>query len=181
MSKSKFSLFLLACLATGCSIFDSDVVDDSVTTEKVTVELHLSRTSLTQTEYEQYRFMGDRIYKECGSIKRGRPIVKEQDLIAVNSDDRSEVVKSASNLFKRMKAEPAVSWDPPGKNVDLFDPGKALLTLHVGNRKIEIRTSISALDEPSDSAAKDAYQLVRNVRRSAGASPCGNRRFYGIG
>lgn len=181
MIKRSYPLIAILLSISGCSLgLWEDSTPQPAITEKVVVELHLSRTSLTQTDYEQYKFMDGRLYKECGLLKGGRPVVQEQDFIDVGGDHLNEVSRAALTLYTRIINSPTLKWEPPGKNVDFFDPGRAFFTIRIDDAKVDVRTSVSALDEPTDKANIEAARLASALRASSESAPCGNRKFYGI-
>jgi hypothetical protein len=146
----------------------------------VQIEAHLSRASLTETEYEQFKYFDGRLYKECGQSKRGRPVMKEQDILPLEEGKQKNVERVARDFVTVLRTYPNTEIEPPGKNVDLFDPGRAIFTVRIGQRSFDVKTSVNALDGPRSRVATETLKLARTIRNAAGGDLCGHKTFFGI-
>lgn len=171
------ALFLIPLITSGC-FSSSPPASEALTVGKVGIEVYLSRAALDKVEFEQYRLVGNKLFYECGELKRGRSAPKEQNVSAPS--ETSQVV--LSNLIdSTVKLETKEQLDAPGNNSDLMDPGKAFFTLDSNGTKREFKTSLDAIEEGSTETAEQLLDIVLYLRGAAKGALCGNIEFYGIG
>jgi hypothetical protein len=177
------SRVVLSVVLSGCSLLSSEE-QSLVTAEnvpEVSFNLSISRSSLTTTEFEQYKSMPGGLFAECGTIHRGRPDIRDQKAEKVSADKLLEVRLLASRLFERLSAEERPPVDEPGTNASLADPGTYTLKLQVADKQVELRTSFDFVERRQASIATDANDFTTMVRALPSGVMCGNHNFYGIG
>jgi len=177
MRTIRYLLFLP--VLTGCWFGDS--TPSATSDEAVSVEAYLSRASLKATEFEQYKLLPLGLFAECGSVAQGRQTTKEQGIHVLERDARENISQVASELFKRVQEHGTASLDRPGDNSDLFDPGKALITIRVGSSKIDVNTSLDSVEQNAGETTNMTKKLLTLLRGSVDRPMCGNNEFYGIG
>ncbi len=176
------SLILLVTFS-GCSILspDNDAASPPDSVPDVSFNLSMSRTSLTTTEFEQYKSMPAGLFAECGTIHRGRPDTRDQKIEKVDAERLHEARTLAYRLFERLSAEERPPVDEPGTNASLADPGKYTLKLRAGDKQVELLTSLDFVERRQASIATDANKFTQVVRALPSGVMCGNADFYGIG
>jgi len=144
-----------------------------------TIELFMSRSTLTETEFEQYKLSGSRLYHECGEIRRGRFVAEEQEVTSVEAAALGHVKRASAELRQMMAAK---QWllDEPGRSTDLIDPGQLYLTLTFTGEPIKVKTSLDSISAAGKSAERKIKEIAELLRAQGGVR-CGNRSFYGIG
>lgn len=149
--------------------------------QKVTsMELFYSRSSWNETEFEQFQLVGGKLFQECGEIRHGRYLAKEQKIKPLTSES-TETLQTRLDKIARYMLENSPSFDDPGDNVGLADPGVFSFRAKYGSDQVEIETSYDSISAPSSYAEKRLKKVVQAVRASAGGILCGNASFYGIG
>ena len=146
----------------------------------VKVELYISRASLKLNEFEQYKFLGNKMFWECGEIRGGRPFARQQQLVDVGAPDQAVISEKGQSLFNQVVSAPELHLDPPGSSSDMFDPGRALATVQVSDRKVDVKTSFDALEQGNTPITADLLRITKRLRTAAGGAPCGNIEFYGL-
>ena len=144
------------------------------------IELFLSRTSMTSTDFEQYKLSYNSVYFECGEIRRGRYLPRHQEFIDVASDLQQEIF-SAANTTLDDRARNELALDPPGKNKNLADPGVFTLTIVPSSGEtVILSTSLDSVTNRGRELERDMEKLARLLRKSAGNNVCGSPSFYGL-
>jgi hypothetical protein len=179
-SLSRFFCAVVTIVSSACAARPSGAPPLQALNGAVQIEAHLSRTSLTETEYEQFKYFDGQLYKECGQSKRGRAVMKEQDLVALDNSLQQNLERVAHDFVNVLRTYPNSELDAPGKNADLFDPGRAIFTVRIGERNFDVQTSVTALDGPRSRVATETLRLARTIRNSAGGDLCGHKTFFGI-
>lgn len=178
MLKKSCSLFILANgLLLGCST--TDLTPKTPRTSPLrSVELYLSRAALGKTEFEQYKLIGKTIYSECGEIRRGRHVAKEQKITSLSTPEFEGLATTAWAI----ESTPRVELDlvEPGDNDSLFDPGRYEMVIKSENQS-EIKTSLDSITAGSNRTEKTLRKLAQELRASSASGFCGNPEFYGIG
>jgi hypothetical protein len=165
-------LSITGCSSRNVSSYPSSPVDS--------LELVLSRASLAEVEFEHYKFTGATLFKECGTVNRGRYVPEEQDVREVRNFRGGPVAQQARSFVGTYRTK-KWTWDEPGTHRSLADPGEVRLSLNAGSEKIKVATSLDSISDPRSSAERALSKLVRSVRGVAGGKMCGNAEFYGLG
>jgi len=177
----KFSLISLILLSSGCSFLANEEKPAPSTAQlPVKLDLYISRASLRLNEFEQYKYLGTKLFWECGEIRGGRPTAKQQQLIDIPAAVQSRVNEKAQSLFDKVVAIPELNLDPPGTTGDMFDPGRAIATIQVGDRKVDVKTSFDAVQQGTKETTADLLYIAKALRSATGGTPCGNPQFYGL-
>lgn len=144
------------------------------------IELYLSRANLVETEFEQFKAQGSKLFIECGKIRRGRFVPQNQDIFPLSESEQAALYSKAYAVKHFANRD----FDKPGDNSSLIDPGQALVTITVpasqGEEKTSVKTSVDAVSSQISPADTAVYQLASTLRKASGGSPCGNKSFYGI-
>jgi hypothetical protein len=170
----KLNRYFLCVLLAGCS---SRAISNPPPDFRVeSADLFLSRANLNETEFEQFKVDGSKLFVECGKIRRGRFIPQQQQVFPVTAEELAELSKRAwqVSLYKDQ------SFDEPGDNSSLIDPGQAYITLGFGNSSLEIKTSLDAVSSQTSLGETALYSFVSNMRALAGGTLCATKSFYGI-
>lgn len=173
-------LLLMALLTTlpSCSMFGGSSRARSIPIDSL--EVAMSRASLVDTEFEHYKFSSGKLFKECGKVRRGRYMAEDHALLPLRNANGGPLTRQA-NDFVSVYRERKWSWDAPGTNKGLADPGMLKISLQLGGRKVEVETSLDSISDPKSRAERSLRGLVLSLRGVAGGELCGNRDFYGLG
>ncbi len=177
------SFLLLSIVLSGCAVLEPghDQEASSGEVPEVSFNLSMSRASLTTTEFEQYKSMPVGLFAECGTIHRGRADTRDQRLEKVDPARSRDAQALAYHLFERLSGADRPPVDEPGTNASLADPGKFTLKLNVGDKHVELVTSLDFVERRQASIATDAHNFTKQVRALTSSIMCGNNDFYGIG
>ena len=175
MKKSSLLLFVLL-ISQGCSLFG---FGKPKLTEYTSIDVSLSRASLVDIDFENYKVMPDKVFYECGKVKRGKYSPADQKLLRFNPARSLPVRESLTDLVKFLKRSD-LTWEEAGKNKSPADPGELKMTINTGSNKYSVVTSLDSISDPRTQAARELQEVVRKVRAMAGKAPCGNDRFYGL-
>lgn len=143
------------------------------------IDLFMRRASASEVEFEQYKISPGGIFLECGEFVRGRPAPEDQKFIPSDSVDLSEVREKAATV-KRLIDESPGGLPTPGKGDSMFDPGQFLVSIGQGSSNIDLKTTINAVSDAADPAARALKSLAVAVRRALKTEDCGKNDFYGI-
>jgi len=179
--KSLLRLLCLGLLLSGCATSHKTFSGTPGENSAVSYTLYVSRSSLTTTEFEQYKLLPSGLYSECGTIHRGRPETRQQTIEKIDAD---KVVKSgelARELFGVLSSLDHSSVDAPGTSSGLADPGKYTLTVQLGDKKVDLTTSFDFVERQRSSISARAYILTQMIRSMPSRTLCGNQDFFGIG
>ncbi|MCI5065187.1 hypothetical protein MRY87_05650 [bacterium] len=184
------ALFLFVFCIVGCS---SQAVDPGSSLpssiEVTSLSLQMSRKSLSKTEFEQFRLMntqGD-LFLECGTISGGRFTPAFQKLDRLTTGGMEAVENTVETLLRSANFRNE-SFDDPGDNSSLFDPGRYILTFHYRNREdgteeeVHIETSMRAISAPSNGGERALHEMAEGIRSGVSFFEpiCGNREFFGL-
>ena len=142
------------------------------------LDLFMSRSSLTETEFEQYSISGDSLFSECGLVERGRFVAKVQNVTTIAPDTASELVAATFAVHQLVK-EKRPSFDPPGTKASPFDPGTYALKSSCGGEPLDIKTSFDAVVNGETKPTAALGKLTKTLRLAA-ANGCGGRNFFGL-
>lgn len=175
MKARRVLLFLSAALFfSACS---TTVVPDRPQDFRFTsAELFLSRTNLTETEFEQFNTTPNKIFVECGRIVRGRFVPLAQNVFGVSEAEQERLREHAWVLLQYRDR----SFDKPGDNSSMIDPGQLTLTLNTSSGSAKFNTSVDSVSMQSSKQEAAMYQFVSAMRKAAGSALCGNKSFYGL-
>lgn len=168
---------------TGCSLLsttDSSSISDA-DLAKVSYSLHLTRASLTGQEFEQYKALPQGVFMECGTVRRGRAEVSEQQIESPSAERQREIRIAAAELLQESLSDQAASYDPPGNASAFTDPGRYTLTIVRGSDKAEIKTSFDWVERKQTLLAAKLHAFTRLIRGATAHAPCRNEEFYGVG
>ena len=172
-SNVPLSLLLLTGLA-GCS--SNGIAPLPADYRANAVELYLSRANLVETEFEQFKTQGNKLFVECGKIRRGRFVPQAQDVFPLDDAELARLNERAWAVSQHLQH----GFDTPGDNSSLIDPGQAYFSIQDNQNRSEIKTTVDAVSSQSSPAETALYSLASSLRKASGGSPCGNRSFYGI-
>ncbi len=180
---------IIACAFTfallGCST--SEVAPNSeiaAAKPPQSFEIYFSRANLLgPTEFEHYKIFNGKLFSECGKILRERNVTESQQLITLESESWNELLQSAAKVLDSDAAQRR-SLESPGKNSNLFDPGKALFTFLISasdgpTAELPIETSLDSITSPSSLLERNLTALSTMVRGAA-KDTCGNQTFFGM-
>lgn len=171
-----FLCTLSACFSSPVQLPDNAKLDS--------FSIYLARSSLMQTEFEQFKFGGTKLFYECGEIKRGRHSAKLQNIVTIPSENLQQILTPAYQ-YQQAASESEVRLASPGGADSFFDPGQARIEFAINSDQISINTSLDELSEPSGKAQRKLARFVTSVRafarEASGDKPlCDNREFYGL-
>lgn len=172
---------VLISLSSGCGWWrkSAPVAEADAATVRTpdAIELYLSRSNLSSTEFEQYKLSAGKLFIECGKIVAGRATPETQAL----EDASADLLEAAKSAAAEITANDAAGLEKPGDNSGLADPGLVRLTLAFDDGIETIRTSLDSVTEPDSSIEREIHSLAVVLRGAASESPCGNTEFYGLG
>ncbi len=152
-----------------------------------TLEVYLARASLFETEFEQYRLVGSRLFCECGEIRNGRHRPQSQHVLELDSGLLGNLQTSAAD-FLAGTVDKDLDFSAPGQADGITDPGQLMLTLAQAERRVEVKTSVDATTNSNFGNGRRLGKLVAAVRGAVKGSAadgvislCGNEEFYGLG
>jgi hypothetical protein len=99
-----------------------------------------------------------------------------QNIFTLEPEQRKSITFAAAETSRYLEH----SFDSPGDNSSLFDPGQAYLTITTNDTTTQIKTSVDALSAQNSNAETAMYKLASGLRSASGGTVCGNRTFYGI-
>lgn len=178
MRKTTYLPALLALLLPGCSWFAAEVPVQERPLE--TVSVYVSRASLLQADYEQYKWTRPFVISECGSIRGGRYHQKEQHTVSVPPEREQALLRPLWELMQQLEAEQH-PFAEPGKNSSLADPGQLFLEVKGPEQSLSIKTSADAASSPGTRYERLLLDVVERFRGLVPTAPCGNPTFYDIG
>ncbi len=144
------------------------------------IELFLSRSSMTMTEFEQYKLSSGHLYMECGEVRRGRFIAREQELTPVTNDALAPLHERIADLFASASRTDS-TMETPGTNRSLLDPGIFLLSIELeGSGTKNFKTSLDSVANAEQLLTQSLRKLASLIRGLRSEIPCGNDSFYGI-
>lgn len=168
-------VIITTLLSSGCGLFSKKTVAPAFDS----VSINLSRMSFSDTEFENYKVTGDKVFQECGSYRRGKYYPKEQKVLRLRASAITYLREEVEDFIQKYKQQ-EWKWDAPGKNLSPADPGQLKADIISGKDNITINTSLDGISSPNVEIARYMKSLVRTVRGISGSPPCGNREFYGI-
>lgn len=180
MNIKNFFLVISILLITSCS---ATVEEEAPIEEKDSfrsIELFLSRASLGDSEFEHYKLVGKNLFRECGKMPRGKPVVTFQRFEPITVDSMTLARRRVLDLLVFLESG-EVNWEKPGNTRSLVDPGKAKLTIDATDGMTIIDTSLDSLVDPRTKHARYLKKVTEAFRAAAGSEMCGNKHFYGLG
>jgi len=171
-----FCLFLGSCSSAK---LDPETIQKFEGENVRSVELFYSRSSFSETEFEQFKYIPGNLYRECGHITRGRFLPEFQGFVPVPKSDVALVQKRVAQIAAQVQ-DLNPSYDLPGKSKGMFDPGQYILTIRYSSENVQVRTALDSVTEPKNNAEKSLASLAETFRRLGGGMLCGNTDFYGL-
>ena len=171
------SLFLaaLSLFCVSCASHSLQRSENSPDIEAMT--LYLSRSQLiNDPEFEQYTYQAGRIYRECGFIRRGRHKAEHQAFLQLSEEELNSIQFLS---YKFIEESGDTSFDEPGDNRGLADPGIIEIALEQDGERADVKTSLDSISEPNRRAERHLLRLVEQVR-GLGEVICNNTTFFGI-
>lgn len=199
-----FAVLLSALLlgaASGCSSISSGHAPDvtNASGQAVTLDLFSARGFLGGSDYERYYLSDGLLWRECGSVSRGKKGVarearkklpgdsvlkddpqlslQERRVERLSADQAAALSKEVQELLS--EAEQGPSYPPPGSVFSLSDPGIFELLVRMGSSQQRVLTSVDAVADRSLPALASAHAVFEQLR-GIGPEMCGARTFYGI-
>ena len=173
---------LTVSVGSGCSMLASspESQPNSTIPAVSAVELYLSRSSFSDTEFEHFKLSGNKLFGECGKIRRGRQIPVDQALTPVSADDSTKITDIAREILTEANTK-NLSLAKPGANRHMADPGQFTLTLSTGSDLKRIETSLDEVSNANFSDTKKLKKLTETLRGVGSNKLCGNKVFFGLG
>lgn len=168
-------------MLVGCSTEDQvEPLQRVPTPSHVSYSLIMSRTSLSATEFEQYKLLPAGLFVECGTIQRGRFDTRQQAIERVSPEKIQKSKELARSVFEKLTSADPTAFDTPGGNSSMIDPGTYTVRIHVGDQNVEAKTSYDFVQQGRTVTALELKRLTEVVRALPAQAPCGNEDFYGI-
>lgn len=172
--RNKLPLLLLSTLAA-CSTSAPLTPDATVQS----AELFMSRATLNDTHFEQFKVDNNRMYYECGVIRRGRFAAEEQKVAEVPAEKTEALTQVVADLMKAIN-ESKASFEAPGVNKDLVDPGQLYLTFVTPGQEKEIKTSFDSVMTGRTIPEQKLHKVASVIRNFVGAPLCNSLNFFGL-
>jgi hypothetical protein len=131
-------------------------------------------------DFEQYKLLGNRMYQECGVIRRGRPVPVHQQLFDISESEHEELMERTWEVLTLAHAGEA-QFAAPGTSDTMFDPGKLLVSISGNGNTMKISTNLDSIIEATNSSEEAVQELARLIRALTKPAACGNPSFYGLG
>ncbi len=168
--------------------------------EPVTLDIFSARGFLGGSEYERYYLSDGLLWRECGSIAKGkkdpsahpRPAklagdsvlkvdpqlsLQERRVERLTSQQVATLSRQVADLLD--KSPETSAFPAPGSVFSLSDPGVFELLVHLGSSQQRVITSVDAVADRSNAALDAAHDLFATIR-GVGPEICNARTFYGI-
>lgn len=171
-------LFLMAFMC-GCSSAGVQVAE-SPPAPLNSLEIFMSRATLRDVHFEQFKLSGGRLFAECGKIQGGRYLPIEQNLATLTQDNETLIRDKAKEIHGTLGEKPRV-FEEPGSNSTMFSPGKFTLSIDFNGVIREIKTTHTSILRPTSLPAKSSQELAALVRSAAGKTLCGKKDFFELG
>jgi hypothetical protein len=178
--KRELGLSVLGLL-TACSMgHDAQIQQGSPAPSRVSYSLVITRTSLSATEFEQYKLLPAGLFVECGTIQRGRFDTRQQAIEKVPPEKVQESTELAHALFEKLASADSASLDTPGTNSSMMDPGTYTVRIQVDDHHVEARTSCDFVQQGRTVTSLELKRFSELMRALPDQAPCGNEDFYGL-
>ena len=161
----------------------------------LSLDLYIARSSLMSGDFEQFKLVGNQLFFECGQVQRATPRAAIQKLIVVDDSSASIIRERAVKLMTALSEKKEV-LPAPGKLQGFSDDGQTFLTLTLGDRKEEIKTSLDCISNADASGPYNNFEnsspvklrirrLIVAIREavmksSPNTTLCNGQLFYGI-
>jgi len=142
------------------------------------LELFMSRSSFTETEFEHYKLNLPDIFYECGEIQRGRFFAEEHNYLTIPPETLVSLNEKLISLLTLYK-HPHSGLSEAGNNSNFADPGQFKLTL-ISDQAYEIFCSLDSISNREGSIEERLFNLARLIRSIPERGICSNPNFYGI-
>lgn len=149
-------LFAAVLFLSGCSLFSERGSEGFP--EKFSLDLYMRRATVTQSDFEQYKTVKDKLVFECGVINNERYFVKKQQVFLLPEELREKILEMVIDILKQ-NSQGKLKLDTPGSGLTVFDPGSFLLRVSEGDAKEKIETSFDAVSK--NMLGKDSRVLRR--------------------
>ena len=182
-----FALLILAIVGLpGCSTVQEAPLQPGQISSIRELTLFMSRTSLSSTDFEQYKLLNDEtLFVECGEKKGGRFFPTIQKLYAVNKAATNDV-KDALAYLVSSKTYQQNRFESPEESDSIFSPGSFSLRFSTesaqGAFTGNLTTTLDSLLDAKSAGEKALFRLAKSIRTSYSSSEphCGEESFYGI-
>lgn len=183
MRITHYSFFLLLTLVfAACSMSETQSSLAPADIDLTSFEFYIAKRTKAGIEFEQYTLDGDRIFRECGKIQRGRQIAEVQDFWTLEPDSRAEIAQQLGLYFQAREASRS-KLAAPGDNGQLWDEGQLYLTLRLGEDESDvqvIKTSVDSIASPRTDPEAKLKKLAMKIRELGAAKACPNPLFFGL-
>ncbi len=142
------------------------------------LDLFMTRSSLTSTEFEQYSLSEDSLFGECGVVERGKFIAQTQKVAALSPEMSAALAEASCAVLRSIEGR-KLSFDPPGTKPSPLDPGAFALKTGCGDTPVEVKTSFDTVVNGETKQTEALGKLTRLVRLAA-VEGCGGRTFFGL-
>ncbi len=169
------SLMVLPALAVSLSACVGSIVwgtEDQATS--ISYQVHLSRGSNGDMEFEQYRSVPSGVFIECGSHVRGKAQPKEQGIARVSVEQEALIADKAREVVEASEGNAVFTFEPPS------GADRVLLSLKIDGHVTEIHTSLDSLAQSEDDNAVALRELLEAVRGVLSRPLCGHKSFAQI-
>jgi hypothetical protein len=168
----------LSLTLSACGLFDSEPGPALDSDGLVGVELLMVRGHLTAVEFEQYKLEGNRVFAECGKIKRGKFQPETQKFVTITLEQRLALMDSLANGYSTFGD--AKLPQPEKNSTGFFGPGEYVLSIRGGASEKTLRTGVDNVASGSRAAERRLVEFTQLLRAVPPETMCGNESFYGI-
>ena len=174
--KVLFISIITTLFFSGCS-YISPFEQEAAPEDVKSLELYLRRSSISETDFEQYKISGSRLFYECGMLRTGRTFPGTNNIVSLNEDQLSAFRTKAwefVNYYNQNKP----SLEEPGTGSGMADPGLLTLRIRIGDTTLELKTSVDSVSEkktPLESRLNGLATLIRSLPKE---TLCSNVDFY---
>jgi hypothetical protein len=174
-----FGAFIVVCLLSlgGCSVEEG--VKPAPPVQAKSLELFFQRASLSTNEFEQYKVNGEKLFFECGAVRRGRFVADKQEFVSFPPNFSERYEQRLAQVVAALDGNNN-EFDSPGRARGLADPGIFLLEVQLVNGVKSVKTSFDSVVDPNSKAEEELQQLAKLLRGAAGGEVCGNKSFFGL-
>lgn len=177
-------LFLSACSSSD-TVNTSAPIDTSVPLRIRSLDLYISRASFSHADFEQFKFLDDKLFAECGKIAGGRQAVRYQNLSRLKPEEIAELKKYSENIIE-FNSKHELNLDEAGSSRTMFDPGQFNLKILSTQGNTDIKTSLDSVTGATKTSEDNLKKLAValrdiSIRYSPSSNLCGNRKFHDLG
>ena len=185
-----FTSLALVLGLTSCSLIQEvETLDQLEFLPQYNLELNLmmARGKLGGSNFERYNLKGNRLWSECGDLekKSSKPIFvpKEQLPSEISNKQLVEIESKYEEitLVLTQRSDLLAGLPKPETPFSIIQDGVFEIKFTSPQEHPTILTSFTALKDGENALLKRIETLTSLIRKSSGRSPCGQRKFFGLG